>query len=273
MLVMILKVLALSVFNDIAIGRLNFILVAAVNLLVFLALIALAVNVMREYIKIYRREHTHLMALFGDFKTNFDRKLGGMMWMFLWVMVWALISIPVIVLAVYLFRRTGRGMRLLAIVLIGPVHLIALIPAIVKGLEYAMTTFILADRPDVTAREALKRSMRLMAGNKKKLFVLVLSFIGWFVLSVLTLGILYVVYVGPYYYTTLAGFYEEVRVKALTDGNGPPKALTGTVIEVGTEADTVCVDEAAAIEAQAEIDALDAIDGGNVEVEIKEIEA
>ena len=43
-----------------------------------------------------------------------------------------------------------------------------------------------------------KLSMCLMAGNKKKLFVLVLSFIGWFVLSALTLGSLYVVYVGPY---------------------------------------------------------------------------
>ena len=62
-------------------------------------------------------------------------------------------------------------------------------------------------------------------------------------------------------------------MKALTDGNGPPKELKGTVIEVETEADAVCVNEVAAMEAQAEIDVLDAIDGGNVGIEIEEVDA
>jgi len=261
MLVMALKVLCLAVFNDLVVGHLGrfplrWYPLFIINLLVVLALTVLMVNVMREYLKIYRKEHTHVMALYPDFMTHLGHKLGGMLWMVLWVFIWSLISIPFILLAVYLMRTTGRGMRLLAIVLIGPVHLLALIPAIIKGISYAMTPFILADQPDVSARKALKLSMRLMRGHKRRLFVLGLSFIGWFLLSALTLGILYVVYVGPYYYTTLAGFYEELRVKALTGRDGQPKELNGTVIEV-----------------QAEIDALDAIDGGDVEIEIEEVEA
>jgi len=273
MLVMALKGLALGVFNDLVIGKLSWFPLFVVNLLVALALIVLMVNLMREYLKIYRGEHTHVMALYPDFMTHLGHKLGGMMWMALWGFLWALISVPIVLLAVYLMRTTGRGMRLLVLILIGPVHLIALIPAIVKGISYAMTPFILSDCPDVTARQALKLSMRMMDGHKKKLFTLALSFIGWFVLSALTLGILYVVYVGPYYYTTLAGFYDEVRIKALTDGNGPPKELSGTVIEVEAEVDALSADEIAAVEAQAEIDALDAIDGGEVEIEIEEMNA
>jgi uncharacterized membrane protein len=255
-LVMALKMLALGVFNDIAIGRLNWFLLFAINLLVVLALIALMVNVMREYLKIYRSEHTHVMALYPDFMTHLGHNMGGMMWMALWGFIWSLISVPVILLAVYLMRTTGRGMRLLAIVLVGPVHLIALIPAIVKGISYGMTPFILTDQPDIPAREALKLSMRMMAGHKKELFKLALSFLGWYVLAVLTFGILYITYVGPYYYTTLAGFYEEVRTKE------PP----GTADEAETVPDTVSEEEAAAIKEQAEIDALNAIDGGDVEV-------
>ena len=212
MLVMTLKFLAWGVFNDIAVGRLNWFLLFAINLLVMLGLVALAVNVLHEYLKISRGEHTHVMALYPDFFTHLGRKLGGMMWMALWIFLWVLLSIPVIALAVFLMRRTGRGMRLLALVLVGPIHLITLIPAIIKSLSYAMTPFILADRPDVSARGALTRSKEMMVGRKWELFVLMLSFVGWWALSVLTLGVLYVVYVGPYYYTTLAGFYDKARV-------------------------------------------------------------
>ena len=54
MLVMTVKFLSLGVFNDIAIGRLNWYLLFAINVLVIIALVALMVNVMREYLKIYR---------------------------------------------------------------------------------------------------------------------------------------------------------------------------------------------------------------------------
>jgi len=266
MLVMTVKFLSLGVFNDIAIGRLNWYLLFAINVLVIIALVALMVNVMREYLKIYRGEHTHVMALYPDFFTHLGHKSAGMMWMILWVFLWALISIPAILLALYLMRSTGRGARLLVILLIGPIHLIALIPAIIKSISYAMTPFILSDQPDVPARDALKLSMRMMDGNKKELFILSLSFIGWFLLSAMTLGILYVVYVGPYYYTTLAGFYDRLKVEGLKEPVGEEK----------TKDDILSAEEIAAIEAQAELDELNAIDGGNIaiveEAEMEELE-
>ena len=81
-----------------------------------------------------------------------------------------------------------------------------------------MTPYILADCPNVPAKEALKISMRMTKGYKGKIFVCLLSFYGWMMLSALTFGILYVVFVGPYMQTTFAGFYEEMKDDALRSG-------------------------------------------------------
>jgi len=150
-----------------------------------LGVIVLAVNAMKEHIKVYRRETASVGAMFADLKVNFWRKLGGLLWMELWVMLWSLLLV---------------------------------IPGIVKGLAYSMTPFILADHPEVEARQALKISMKITNGHKLDIFVFGLTFIGWFILSGLTLGILYFVYVGPYFYTSYAGLYQELRDKALRDG-------------------------------------------------------
>ena len=93
-----------------------------------------------------------------------------------------------------------------------------------------MTPYILADCPNVTATEALKLSMRMTAGHKGKLFVMHLSFIGWTLLSALTCYILLIVHVGPYMNATLAGYYVELRDKALAEGIITPEELNPEII-------------------------------------------
>jgi len=206
-----------------------------------LVIFVMAVNMTGEYIKMSRREPARLEAMFTELKVHFGRKLGGMLWVLLWITLWALISAPVILLALFLMKNTGRGTKLLVLALMGPVHIAALVPAIIKGFSYFLTPYILADCPDVTAREALRLSRRMMDGHKKELFVMMLSFIGWMLLSVLTLGILYVAYVGPYMYTSCAGFYTEVRAKVLAEGTVAPEELApsteGRWIVIETEAE------------------------------------
>ena len=60
-----------------------------------------------------------------------------------------------------------------------------------------MASFILADNPELTAREALEESKRIMEGHKFDLFVLQLSFLWWYLLGAITFGIAYV-YVRQY---------------------------------------------------------------------------
>lgn len=90
--------------------------------------------------------------------------------------------------------------------------LLLVIPGIIKAYSYSMGYFILADRPDLSGNQARKRSMYLMKGHKWQLFCLDLSFIGWYLLSLLTLGIL-AFWVYPYHMTARAEFYNELLVE------------------------------------------------------------
>jgi uncharacterized membrane protein len=73
-----------------------------------------------------------------------------------------------------------------------------------------MTPYILLDRPELSATDAIKESEKMMDGHKMELFILDLSFIGWILLSMLTCGIL-VLYVEPYMMATKAAFYLELK--------------------------------------------------------------
>lgn len=88
--------------------------------------------------------------------------------------------------------------------------LLFVIPGIVKSYEYRMVPYLLADHPDMTSEQAFAESKRLMSGQKWKAFVLDLSFIGWDILSILTLGILSIFYVEPYRFMTNAALYEAL---------------------------------------------------------------
>ena len=83
-------------------------------------------------------------------------------------------------------------------------------PGIVKSYSYAMTPYILLDRPELSATDAIKESEKMMNGHKMELFILDLSFIGWILLSMLTCGIL-VLYVEPYMMATKSAFYLELK--------------------------------------------------------------
>lgn len=87
--------------------------------------------------------------------------------------------------------------------------LLLIIPGFIKGFSYAMTPFILADHPELTPSEAIRRSQELMDGHKWELFVLGLTFIGWNLLSALTLGI-GALWVNPYMNAAYAAFYREL---------------------------------------------------------------
>lgn len=88
--------------------------------------------------------------------------------------------------------------------------LLFVIPGVIKTYSYAMTPFILADHPEMTANEAITASRRLMDGHKWELFCLGFSFIGWHLLSILTLGILEL-WIVPYQNAAYAAFYRSIR--------------------------------------------------------------
>ncbi len=88
--------------------------------------------------------------------------------------------------------------------------LLLVIPGIIKAYSYALTPYILVDDPDLSVRDALRKSQRLMQGQKFNLFYLQLSFIGWFLLACVTCGIGFL-WLIPYYQSTVAVFYNNLR--------------------------------------------------------------
>ena len=89
--------------------------------------------------------------------------------------------------------------------------LLLIIPGIYKSYEYRMIPYLLAEDPTMTKDYAFAESKRMMDGHKWNTFVLDLSFLGWNILSALTLGILGIFYVCPYQAQTNAALYEKLR--------------------------------------------------------------
>ena len=87
--------------------------------------------------------------------------------------------------------------------------LLLIIPGIIAGYSYAMTEYILAEHPELTADEAITNSKAMMEGNRFRLFCLELSFIGWEILCAFTFGIGNL-WLRPYKQAATAAFYREV---------------------------------------------------------------
>lgn len=87
--------------------------------------------------------------------------------------------------------------------------LLLIIPGIMASYSYAMTGYILAEHPELTASEAIAQSKDMMAGNRWRLFCLQFSFIGWDILCALTLGIGNLA-LRPYRHAAEAAFYREL---------------------------------------------------------------
>lgn len=101
--------------------------------------------------------------------------------------------------------------------------LLLIIPGIIKSFSYSMTYFILNDHPEYTANQAITESRRMMNGHKMDYFLLCLSFLGWFILSILTVGIGFL-WLVPYFYTTSAAFMKRfqkniIKKKTLLSNN------------------------------------------------------
>ena len=90
--------------------------------------------------------------------------------------------------------------------------LLFIIPGIIKSYEYSIIPYILADDPEISSKDAFKKAKQMMKGNKWRLFKLEFSFIGWFVLCVLTLGI-GTFFLIPYISAANAEFYVELKNK------------------------------------------------------------
>ena len=114
--------------------------------------------------------------------------------------------------------KKARGLSIattyiLAILIIALIAIIAcLVWSMVKRYSVELAEYISYDEPEISGKEAVKKSQEMMQGNKGNLFVLEISFIGWSILAVLTFGIGFL-WLAPYIQVSKTCFYEELKNK------------------------------------------------------------
>lgn len=91
---------------------------------------------------------------------------------------------------------------------------LTVIGGIIKRYSYKMVPYILAENPDINHSQAFSLSRDMMDGNKMHAFWLDISFFGWRILNIFTLGILNRVWITPYTQTAYAELYAILRQEA-----------------------------------------------------------
>ncbi len=156
-----------------------------------LLVIPIQIGMCLAFLRVWRGRSAEINDVFIPFK-DYGRNLIGLLWVGLWVALWSFLFV---------------------------------IPGIIKALSYSMTPYILSDCPEVKETEAIRLSMRMTKGHLSDIFMFHLSFIGWSMLSAFTVGILEVLFVGPYRGIAGAGLYEQLRKEALENGVVRPDEL------------------------------------------------
>lgn len=112
------------------------------------------------------------------------------------------------------FDRIGAGfcMQFLRGLFVALWSLLLVIPGIIASYRYSMTPYIMVEHPEYGALDAISYSKEMMVGNKWRLFCLHLSFIGWGILCLFTLGIGFL-WLNPYTEAANAAFYRDVSQK------------------------------------------------------------
>ncbi len=98
--------------------------------------------------------------------------------------------------------------------------LLFIIPGIVKAYAYSMAFYIANDHPEYDWQTCINESKRLTAGHKGELFMLDLSFIGWYFIGTLCFG-LGILWVAPYHQAAKINYFEALV--AVDNGSFAPQ--------------------------------------------------
>ncbi|MEG0918389.1 MAG: DUF975 family protein [Anaerovoracaceae bacterium] len=135
-------------------------------------------------------ESPKIHQIFDGFN-NFFKNLGIHLWMTLFVFLWILVAVLPGILAISFFSFTAiTSGRYGTLIFITPIIFVAIfVIGIIVTLRYSQVYILAADNKNIGIRESLKTSIKLMKGNKGKLFILSLSYLGWIILNGIISGV------------------------------------------------------------------------------------
>lgn len=189
----------------------NVIIVNILSAIMVLISVPLGLGTTYAFIKLKRNEDVKVLDFIKLAFTNFAKSWSLMVV----TIVKMILPIICIIVGIILFvimacssYKISFGLLVVGVI----VYLAAIVYAVVIGLRYILSYYISYDNPSINAFEAVNESARLMKGHKGDYFVLILSFLGWAIISVLTFGV-GLLWLIPYMQTTVVCFYDEILEK------------------------------------------------------------
>lgn len=133
------------------------------------------------------------------------------LYIFLWTLPIIIIMLVIAAIAGISFDEVDSAIPSIGVISSLVVLVIGVIGvSIVKGLQYGLNAYILGENPNVSVNESITLSKELTKGYKRKYFLLSLSFIGWALLILPTLGLI-LIWLIPYYNATVYEFYNHIK--------------------------------------------------------------
>lgn len=210
---------------------------ALISLAVTIIEVPLGFGLIVSFFKLYNGEDVNVFDFFTLGFSNFAKA-----WQISLRILLKMIVPVILIIISYILIAVGISMTIAstmlyssssvtgytAMCLIGLILLVvSMIWAIVKSYYYQLAYLLAADNDDLDSKEIIQRSEQLMTGNRGKLFVLQLSFIGWAILAVFTFGIGYL-WLIPYiqfamiaFYKALVGDNSNVTAEVVNDNDNP----------------------------------------------------
>ncbi|MEY8392225.1 DUF975 family protein [Lachnospiraceae bacterium 45-W7] len=189
----------LFVFSRWGIVQFNIYMLAVV--IIAAVSIVMQCGVSRIYLCFARKQEASLGMMFGEFGRRPDRYILGYLMVFGLGVLCMLPGAICLVIGIVsgLVLASGIGVFL---------YLGGMVPAFMIVFRLSLAFYLLVDHADLGVMEAFRQSSELMQGNKGRLFYMYLSFIGWFLLGILSCG-LGMLWVMPYMMQTFVNFYRE----------------------------------------------------------------
>ncbi len=186
-------------------------LLSIISTLIQFVLIMGSLNV---FLKMSRSPEPVTFSDFLEGLSNWRKGITTGLWKILWLFLWGLLSIPIVVGFTLITASFISSLTKFYMLLLTVIFFISFIPMFIKAVAYSQMFFLVAEYPDLTARKAMKISILITNGYKWEITKTFFSFMGWFILSILTFGFLDL-YVTPYYKMTMTNVFHALMKNAL----------------------------------------------------------
>lgn len=162
----------------------------------------LAVSVLRMHMQLALKQPAAFLDLFWTFRNRPDRFILATF------LFYAILLVPAVLAGLCIYYLMPDAAAAGVIFLAGVVLVLAALELYLTYMFEMIYPFYI-DHPEMTVLEGFGASRKLMRGNKKRLFLLQLSFLGWQLLGLCSVGVGFL-WIGPYMTQTTANFYLDL---------------------------------------------------------------